>query len=273
MCCILVIGSRRRRLRLSRHFFPVNQCGFASCKKSTKISFSSFKQSFTANVNNLKRRYWYIYILTVINISYMQDAIYVVFLFFVFFLGGEWVWLNNPISSTKKKDKRKVFEELYSQHITPHVIYMYYTINHVKTNWIISYYTSSNIIHFRFSSGDLTEYDDVNGDPQQQQTPSTSTSQVHQQPVVQPRPAPGLSTSNQSLSSTAQQQQVRYSWPIKCTQYCWFSVVNQLCVHICCCWDCGVVRYNNIELFVVNKLRLIFCFCQGIQRAPAVFYV
>ena len=141
MCCILVIGSRRRRLRLSRHFFPVNQCGFASCKKSTKISFSSFKQSFTANVNNLKRRYWYIYILTVNNISYMQDAIYVVFLFFVFFLGGEWVWLNNPISLTKKKDKRKVFEELYSQHITPHVIYyvLHYQPRQNQLDYIVLY--------------------------------------------------------------------------------------------------------------------------------------
>ncbi|XP_046441849.1 synapsin-like [Daphnia pulex] len=70
-------------------------------------------------------------------------------------------------------------------------------------------------LNCRFSSGDLTEYDDANGDPQQQQQqqpqPPPSSTQVHQQPALPPRPAPapappGPSTSNQSLSSSQQQQ-------------------------------------------------------------------
>ena len=37
-------------------FADFTRSGPSPSQKSTKISFSSFKQSFTANVNNLKRR-------------------------------------------------------------------------------------------------------------------------------------------------------------------------------------------------------------------------
>ena len=84
-------------------------------------------------------------------------------------------------------------------------------------NWINVCTTVSPppIYTLRFSSGDLTEYDDPNGDPQQQQLPSTQNhQQPTQQPPVPPRPTPvvSASTSSNQLPPQQQQQQVGLSF-------------------------------------------------------------
>lgn len=77
--------------------------------------------------------------------------------------------------------------------------------NRIHSNILISVCVSTP----RFSSGDLTEYDDPNGVPQQQ--PSQPNAQQQQQPALPPRPASAAqqgnpAPSNQPLPS---QQQVR----------------------------------------------------------------
>ncbi|XP_045034220.1 synapsin [Daphnia magna] len=75
-----------------------------------------------------------------------------------------------------------------------------------------SFTANVNNLKRRFSSGDLTEYDDANGDPQQlpQPPPPSTSAQVHQQqqPALPPRPVPasGPSSTAQPVPQPQQQQ-------------------------------------------------------------------
>ncbi|KAK4002702.1 hypothetical protein OUZ56_004510 [Daphnia magna] len=75
-----------------------------------------------------------------------------------------------------------------------------------------SFTANVNNLKRRFSSGDLTEYDDANGDPQQlpQPPPPSTSAQVHQQqqPALPPRPVPasGPSSAAQPVPQPQQQQ-------------------------------------------------------------------